>query len=102
MNSQIRKAYNQNIRTVYDAGQARRDECALSMGRAIQAQNKLNSERATLRLYPEIGILCRNGKNVFYAYVGGRNESNYVEHLDIDVIARKVDGGRPRILPVAS
>lgn len=97
MNQATRKAYAQSIRTVYDAGQERRDEAAESIGRATEAQSKLNLERAKLRLYPEVGILNRKGKSIFYAYVGGYAESNYVESADLDAVCRKVDGGKPRI-----
>ena len=75
------------IRSVYDAGQERRDECESAMHRAQVNQNKINAERAQLALYPEIGVLTNcKGKTKFYAYVNGE----YFEHQDIDVISRKV------------
>lgn len=78
------------IRTVYDAGADRRNEAALSAHRAMKAQHKLDVERRTLGLYPEIGILNRGRAVIFYAYVDGQ----YTEHKDVDVIARKLGAMR--------
>lgn len=92
--SSIRTVYDANIRTVYDAGQERRDEFEQSVQRARMAQMKLATERRTLALYPEIGILQRGRQTFFYLNpIGGI----YVESADIDVLARNL--GPMRIVP---
>lgn len=88
-----------SIRTVFDAGQERRDETALALGRAIGNQSKQNLERATLALYPEIGTLTRKGSCIFYTYPTG---GEYYESAELDQVCRHVDGGKPRIVRVAT
>ncbi len=85
---------SRSLLTRNDVRQARLDADARAEHRAILEQNKLNVERAALALYPEIGVLTRNGTPVFYVAVSG----SHYESSSLDVVARKVDGGRPRLV----
>lgn len=93
MNSSSNMNHYRAPMSAYEAGQERRDEAALQMGRAIAAQSKLNLERSKLALYPEVGTLNRSGETIFYAHVNGV----YFEHRDLDVVTRKVSP-LPRIV----
>ena len=61
------------------------------------AQTKRNLERATLALYPEVGILCREGKTIFYATIAGQ----HYESSNLDTVTLKVSP-TPRIVRPAS
>lgn len=39
------------------------------------------------RLDPRIGILCREGKTIYYAYLAGR----YFEHADLGAVTFQLD-----------
>lgn len=45
-------------------------------------------QQRVLKHFPEIGVLNRGGKPVFYATIRGQ----HVEHPDIEVIAGKIGG----------
>ena len=46
----------------------------------LELQEKRAAEMLLLKKHPQVGLLCRKGKDVFYTY----NEGNYLENNRLD------------------
>lgn len=68
---------------------------AIAEARAEARESKTpysgTSNYETLRRYPQIGTICRDGKTIYYAYIGGYADSNYVESRILNVITAAID-----------
>ena len=53
----------------------------------LEQQEKRAAEMLLLKQHPQIGLLCRKGKDVFYIH----NEGNYLENNRLDQLLLTID-----------
>jgi hypothetical protein len=53
----------------------------------LEQQEKKAAEMLLLKQHPQIGLLCRKGKDVFYTHNGG----NYLENNRLDQLLLTID-----------